>query len=106
MEHFALKARGCGGGVPLGRDLVADAPDRHDRRGVAELAPDLTHVDVHGSRVTGECVAPYALEQLVARENESAVVEQLPQEVELLRRELDLLVADVHLPAARVDDEL
>ena len=32
------------------------------------------------------------------------MVEQLPEEVELLRRELDLLVTDVHLAAAGVDD--
>ena len=62
------------------------------------------HVD--STRVAGEGVAPDALEQLVAREHEPAVVEQLPEEVELLRRELDLLVADHHLAAAGVDDEV
>src|SRR5436305_4568401 len=93
-------------GVPGGRDLVADAPDRDDRRRVAELAPQLAHVDVHRARVAGERVAPDALEQLVARQHEAAVVEQLPEEVELLRRELDLLVADVHLAAAGVDQQV
>ena len=34
------------------------------------------------------------------------MVEQLPEEVELLRCELDLVVADEHLAAARVDDQL
>src|SRR5439155_7762386 len=80
------------------RDLVADPPDGDDRRCLAELAPELAHMDVHGPGVAGERVAPHALEELVAREDEAAVVEQLPQEIELLRRELDLLVADVHLP--------
>ena len=93
-------------GGALGRDLVAHAPHRHDRRRVAELAPHLPHVDVDRARVAGERVAPDALEQLVAREHEPAVVEQLPEEVELLRRELDLLVADHHLAAAGVDDEV
>ena len=74
-----------------GRDLVADAPDGDDRRGVAELAAQLAHVHVDRARVAGEGVAPDALEQLVARQHEAAVVEQLPEQVELLRRELDLL---------------
>ncbi len=47
--------------------------------------------------------APDALEQLVAREDEAAMIEQLPQEVELLRGELDLLGADVHLTTAGID---
>ena len=51
-------------------------------------------MDVDGARVAGERVAPDPLEQLVAGQDEAAVVEQLPEEVELLRRELDLLAAD------------
>src|SRR4051812_34863530 len=73
-----------------GADLVADAPHGDDRRGVAELAAQLTDVDVDRPRVAGERVAPDALEQLVARQHEPAMVEELPQQVELLRRELDL----------------
>src|SRR5579864_1022439 len=69
------------------RDLVADTPDRDDRRGVAELAPQLTDVHVNGSRVAGEGVAPDPLEQLVARQDEPTVVEQFPEEIELLRCE-------------------
>src|SRR2546423_9939511 len=92
--------------VPRGADLVANAPHGHDRRGLAELAAQLPHVDVHRARVTGERIAPDALEQLVAGEDEAAVVEQLPEEVELLRRELDLLVAHLDLAAARVDHQV
>src|SRR5205085_10251586 len=91
------------GAVPRRRDLVADPPDGHDRRGVAELPAQLADVDVDGARVTGEGVAPHALEELVAREDEAAVVEELPEQVELLRRELDLLLPDAHLAPARVD---
>ena len=87
------------------RDLVADAPHGDDRRGVPELATDLAHVDVDGARVAGEGVAPDALEQLVPGEHEPSVVEQLPEQVELLRRELDLAVADQRLPTAGVDHE-
>src|SRR5438552_3448771 len=93
-------------GVPGRRDLVADAPDGHDRRRVAELAPQLAHVHVDRPRVAGEGVAPHALQELVAGQDEPAVVEQLPEEVELLRRELDLLLADVHLAPAGVDEEV
>src|SRR5438067_3361615 len=92
--------------VPRRPDLVADAPHGHDRRGLAELAAQLPHVDVHGARVPGERVAPDALEQLVAREDETAVVEQLPEQVELLRRKLDLLVPHLDLAPAGVDHEV
>src|SRR5262249_36850834 len=88
------------------RDLVADAPDRDDRRGVAQLAPQLADVDVDRPRVAGEGVAPHALEQLVARPHEATVVEELPEQVELLRGELDLVVADANLAAAGVDEQL
>jgi hypothetical protein len=63
-------------------------------------------VHVDRARVAGEGVAPHALEKLVARQHEAAVVQQLPEQVELLRRELDLLVADVHLAAAGVNDQV
>src|SRR3954447_2919820 len=64
--------------VARGADLVADAPDSDDRRRVFELAPELAHVDVDRARVAGERVAPHTLEQLVPRQDEAAVVEQLP----------------------------
>src|SRR5438094_3994405 len=92
--------------VPRRPDLVADAPHGHDRRGLAELAAQLPHVDVHGTRVAGEGVAPDALEELVACQDEPTVVEQLPKKVELLRSELDLLVADLDLAAAGVDHQV
>src|SRR5919201_278276 len=92
--------------VPRGRNLVADTPDGDDRRSIPELAPQLPDVDVDGARVAGEGVAPDALQQLVAREDEAAMVEQLPEQVELLRRELDLLLPDLHLAPACVDDEV
>src|SRR6266576_4377881 len=46
--------------IPRRPDLVADAPHGHDRRRLAELPPQLAHVDVHGSRIPGEGVAPDA----------------------------------------------
>ena len=58
------------------------------------------------ARVAGEGVAPDALEQLIAGQNEATVVEQLPEEVELLRGELDLIGSDFHLSPAGVDAEI
>ena len=102
-RHSCPYAAGAGSGSFDGSDLVPHAPHGHDRRRVAELAAELPDVDVDGARVAREGVAPDALEQLVAREDEAAVVEQLPEEVELLRGELDLLLADANLAAPGVD---
>src|SRR6266511_1919816 len=63
-------------------------------------------MDVHGPRVAREGVAPDALEELISREYEPAVVEKLPEQIEFLRRELDLLVSDLGLAATRVDVEV
>src|SRR5213076_74843 len=92
--------------IPRGRDLVPDPPYGHDRRGVAELATKLADVDVDGSRIASERVPPDPLEQLVSRQHEAAVVEELPEQVELLRRQLDLLLADANFAPARVDAEV
>src|SRR5437660_6656141 len=90
------------GPVPGGRDLVADPPDGHDRRRLTELPSELAHVDVDGARIAGEGVAPDALEQLVARQHEAAVGEELPEEVELLRREMELHLGYANLAPAHV----
>src|SRR5262245_11141065 len=95
-----------GGRVLRGAHPVPDPPDGPDRRGVSELPPELADVHVDGSGVARERVAPHALEQLVTREHEAAVVEELPQQVELLRCELDLLLSDANLAPAGVDHEL
>src|SRR6266536_1069390 len=87
-------------------DLVAHTPYGGNRAVVAELAPELAHVNVHCAGVAREGVAPHPLEQLVAREHEAAVVEQLPQEVELLGGELDVVARHRHLAAAGVDAQL
>jgi len=89
-----------------GRDLVADAPHRDDRSCLTELAAHLPDVDVDRARVAGERVAPDPLEELVAREHDAAVVEQLPEEVELLRGELHLDTVDGHFAASGIDDQV
>src|SRR6266542_3171178 len=102
----ALPELSARGRLASGRHLVADAPDGDDWRGFAELAAQLANVHVDRARVAGERVAPDALEQLVARQHQPAVVEQLPEQVELLRRELHFLVADAYLAATCVDDQI
>src|SRR6266446_6275004 len=62
------------------------------------------HVD--RARIAGKGVTPDPFEQLVARQDEPAMIEQLPEQVELLRRELDLLITDMHLTPARVDVQI
>src|SRR5437870_3554246 len=69
--------------------LVAHAPDSHDRRGLSQLPLQLPHVHVDGARVAGERVAPDPFQELVAGKHEAAMVEELPEQIELLRRELD-----------------
>src|SRR3712207_5387085 len=88
------------------RDLVPDAPYGGHRAAVAELAAKLAHVHVHRARVARERVAPHPFEELVARQHEPAVVEELPQEIELLGGELHRLPAHRHLAAPCVDAQV
>src|SRR5947209_9015713 len=83
--------------------LVADAPDRDDGTGIADLAAQLAHVHIDGSRVAREGVAPDLLEQLIPGQHQAPVLEEGPEQVELLGRELHLLAVDRQLTAAGVD---
>src|SRR3954453_715438 len=84
-------------------DLVPDAPDGGNRALVTELAAELAHMHVHGARVPRKRVTPDALEQLIAGQHQAAVIEQLPQQVELLWSELHLVAADCDLASPGVD---
>jgi len=63
-------------------------------------------VDVDRPSLAGVVVAPDPLQELVAGEYEAVVVEELPEEVELLRGKLDVLPVRSHLATARVDEQL
>src|SRR5437764_12122693 len=76
-------------------DLVPHPPHGHDRRGLAELAPQLSHVHTDAARVAGELAAPDPFQELSAGEHGATMVEELPQQIELLRRELNFLRADL-----------
>src|SRR6476660_5172567 len=84
-------------------DLVPDAPDGGNRALVTELAAKLAHVHVHRARIPRKRVTPDALKQLIAGQHQAAVVEQLPQQVELLGGQLHLVAADRDLAPSGVD---
>ena len=59
------------------------------------------HID--STCIAGERVTPDSFEKLVAREDEAAMVEKLPEEIELLGRKLYLGAGDPCLPAPVID---
>src|SRR5690242_7625352 len=74
-----------------GVHLVPDAADRlHDGTGVAQLLPQRLHVRVDRARVDRPLVAPDAVEQLLARENDPTVAREEREKVELFRRQRDV----------------
>src|SRR5207247_2853038 len=72
---------------------VADAPDGAQVLGPArvglDLLPQPSHVDGHRAGVDGRLVAPDAGHQLVAGEAVAGVRGEEPEQLELLRGELD-----------------
>ena len=78
--------------VPTG-EHVADAVDRADERGPAgvglQLAAEPGHVHVHGACGGHRVAAPGAVEQLVAAERRSLVLDEAAEELEHLRGHRD-----------------
>ena len=89
-----------------GNGLVPGPADGPDQGRPPELAPELADVDVHGPRAAGVAHPPHAIEEPVARVHDAGALEEVGEEVELLRRQLDRLVADRHLAALDVDDDV
>src|SRR5262252_3457538 len=85
---------------------VPDPAHGLDLDSVAELLAHLRDVHVHGAGVAVPVVAPHAVEDLLAREREARPFGEVPQQVELLRRELDRVTGDAHLAPAGVDGDL
>src|SRR4051812_48265064 len=71
-------------------ELVAGAAHRPDPLRVAELAPQLRDVHVHGAGAAGIRHAPDEIEQALAGEDDARVLEEAGEKVELLARQLDL----------------
>src|SRR4051812_29018572 len=81
-----------------GLELVAESPDRDDPRRVRRVVFDLgaQALDVHVERLGVAHVvrAPDPVDQRLAGQHPSGVLEQELQELELLQRQLHELVAD------------
>ena len=86
--------------------LVARAAHGADRVGTAELAAQLRDVDVDGARAARVAHPPDAVEQLVARDDDAGVLEQVGEEIELLAGQLDELAGDPDLARLRVDRDV
>ena len=82
---------------------VAGAAEGDEGKGVAELAPELAHVDVDGALVAVPVVSPPGVEQLPARQGQPAVLGERLEERELAGREIDGCAADPGFPAGEVD---
>src|SRR3989337_2348978 len=88
--------------------LVARAPDgenhRRAPRGVVfDLLPDAFDQRVDAADGDERVVFPDLAEQRFAAEHDAGIGEQHREQLELVRRELDLAVADFHRAAQRID---
>src|SRR5207247_2544378 len=101
---------GCWRGRRSARELVAEAVDGDDVRwrfrvGL-DLLPQAGDVDVHGAREWHLVVSPYLGQQLVSRQRRAAMGDEMSQQLELARRQVDDFSAARHLRAAEVDHDL
>src|SRR5439155_25815760 len=86
--------------------LVPGAADGADQPRPAELAAELPDVDVDRARAAGIREAPDPVEEAVAREDDSHRLDEVSEQVELLRGQLDRAVADRDLAPVDVDDDV
>src|SRR5690625_1367436 len=100
FQRSDMEARGPGSaGEP-----VAEAADRLDP-GRADLLPQPLDVDVDDAGVAGPLVAPDRVGHLLPRVHVAGLLRQQHEDPQLRRREVDLLVVDLHREAAGVDRE-
>src|SRR2546430_10885847 len=95
-------------GRRLAVETVADAAHGHDleRRHSGELLAQPAHVHVDRLAVARELMSPHVLEQHVSRVDAAWVREQVRQQVELSRRQLDILVPEHDPACGAVDAEV
>src|SRR5829696_921268 len=90
-------------------ERVADAVNRADepRLGaiLAQLPADARHVRIDDASTRVVAVAPDAIHQLLAAEDDSGLASERQQDLELERGELHLLPVHVHLAFGGVDRE-
>ncbi len=94
----------------VGTVTVANAPDRLDVRRVrgivAELAPQVRHVDVHDVLVPHEVRTPYPVEKLLTCHHHARFSREERQQVELEGAELDRLASDDHRAPSQIEREV
>ena len=92
----------------LGFEHVPGLPNGLDQRRAigVELAAQVAHVGLDDVRVAAEVVPPDVLEDLALREHAAWVEHEEAKEVELGRREVDVLVAAEDLVAPLVEHEV
>src|SRR5215510_3715870 len=87
-------------------ELVADPPDRLDRRlRPAQALTQGADVDVDRARVDLVLVAPDAMQQRVAREDRAGALDESSEEVELLRAQLQRATPGARLAPFEVDTQ-
>src|SRR5262245_12217071 len=64
------------------------------------------HMHIHRARVAGVVVAPDVLQEAVARQHQALVADQVDQEVEETRWQLDLPLATPHLVAIHINAQI
>ncbi len=90
----------------LADELIAEPVDRQDKLGVVRVGLELLaqpgHMHIDGAGRDQRIVAPDVVEQHIARERDAAVLDEVAQQPELKRRELDRLPVAADLGAAEV----
>src|SRR2546423_5806816 len=88
---------------------IPEPPRRLDQHladlGLLELLAQSPHVDIHESSIASGLVAPNADEQIVAREHASRLASERAKQLELCRRQRELLVPGDRLHAGEIHDE-
>ena len=97
-------SRGAAGGSRRA-EAEADAAHRLDPAGIAELAPERRDVHVDRLRRPVPARLPDLLEQPPAADRGARVARERGEQVELLRRQLELAAVELRAPRALVDLE-
>jgi hypothetical protein len=91
--------------VNLGWDeqLVSDACDRFDPDSAFFQFPaEMRHMNIHGARLAVKVEAPGFLQELLATENESAVLGQGEEQIKFLGAQVDRPRGEAHFPPGRI----
>src|SRR5580765_907760 len=96
--------------LPLSGEFVAEAVDGEDvfrgLRVALDLLTQTRDVHVNGPRQRRLVVAPHVRQQRLARQRRAAMLDEVPQQLELERRQLHGLPRALDLGAPEVDDDL